>query len=58
MLSGNGMSSDKGVNDPALGEYEKAVERDTFLSPEAAKGFGLIDEVVTSRPLSDDDDDE
>ena len=35
---------------------EKALERDNFLSPDEAKEFGLIDEVVTSRPETDDDD--
>lgn len=34
---------------------EEALERDRFLSPEDAKEFGLIDEVVSSRPISDDD---
>ncbi len=34
---------------------EKSVERDKFLSAEEAKDFGLIDEVITSRPPSDDD---
>lgn len=34
---------------------EEAVERDNFLSPEEAKAFGLIDEVVTSRPIPEDD---
>ena len=29
---------------------EEAMERDKFLSPEEAKAFGLIDEVVTTRP--------
>ncbi len=29
---------------------EKAVERDTFMSPEEAKAFGLVDEVVSERP--------
>ena len=29
---------------------EDAMERDKFLSPEEAKAFGLIDEVVVSRP--------
>lgn len=29
---------------------ENAMERDTFMSPEEAKEFGLIDEVVVSRP--------
>jgi ATP-dependent Clp protease protease subunit len=35
---------------------EEAVERDNFLSPDEAKAFGLIDEVVSSRPVTDDDD--
>lgn len=39
----------------SLDAIEKAVERDTFLSPDDAKSFGLIDEVVTSRPPTDDD---
>ena len=29
---------------------EDAIDRDKFLSPEEAKTFGLIDEVVTARP--------
>jgi ATP-dependent Clp protease, protease subunit len=37
---------------------EEAVERDNFLSPEEAKVFGLIDEVVSSRPVTDDDETE
>jgi ATP-dependent Clp protease, protease subunit len=32
-----------------------AVERDKFLSPLEAKEFGLIDEVVVSRPAREDD---
>jgi ATP-dependent Clp protease protease subunit len=32
-----------------------AVERDNFLSPAQAKDFGLIDEVVVSRPPREDD---
>jgi ATP-dependent Clp protease protease subunit len=35
-----------------------AVERDYFMSPEEAKEFGVIDEVVTSRPPVPDDDDD
>jgi len=42
----------------SLDVIEEAVERDNFLSPEEAKEFGLIDEVVTSRPVTDDDEDE
>ena len=34
---------------------EKAVERDNFMSGEQAKEFGLIDEVVAKREVSDDD---
>ncbi len=34
---------------------EKNMERDKFLSAEEAKEFGLIDEVITSRPPADDD---
>ncbi len=33
---------------------ETAVERDRFMSPEEAKTFGIVDEVVTSRPRPDD----
>ncbi len=36
---------------------EEAVERDRFMSPVEAKEFGLIDEVVSSRPLSEDEND-
>lgn len=32
-------------------EIEDAMERDKFFVPEAAKEFGLIDEVVNSRPV-------
>ena len=37
---------------------EEAVERDNFLSPDEAKEFGLIDEVVTSRPVLEEDETE
>jgi ATP-dependent Clp protease protease subunit len=33
-----------------LEKVEQALERDKFMSPEEAKTFGIIDEVVTSRP--------
>jgi len=33
-----------------LNVIEDALERDRFMSPEEAKEFGLIDEVVTNRP--------
>ncbi len=35
-----------------LKTIESAVERDRFFSPEEATEFGLIDEVVTERPVS------
>jgi ATP-dependent Clp protease protease subunit len=38
-----------------LDMIEKSVERDKFLSPDEAKAFGLIDEVVTSRPPRPED---
>jgi ATP-dependent Clp protease protease subunit len=41
-----------------LKEIEDAVERDNFLSPPEAVEFGLIDEVVTKRPVEDDDGDQ
>lgn len=33
-----------------LETIEQAVERDRFMSPEEAKAFGLIDEVIVQRP--------
>ena len=43
-----------------IATIEKNVERDNYMSAEAAKEFGLIDEVVASRPAvpGDDDDEE
>ena len=35
-----------------LTEIEDAMDRDKFLTPEEAKAFGLVDEVVTTRPTS------
>ncbi|MBF0128399.1 MAG: ATP-dependent Clp endopeptidase proteolytic subunit ClpP [Alphaproteobacteria bacterium] len=37
-----------------LDVVERAVERDNFMTPEEAKAFGLIDEVVTKRPGEED----
>ena len=37
-----------------LEAIEKAVERDRFMSPEEAKEFGLIDQVMSHRPAPDD----
>lgn len=36
-----------------LDTIESAMERDKFMSPEEAKAFGLIDEVVEKRPGAD-----
>jgi len=36
---------------------EDAMERDRFLAPSEAKEFGIVDEVVSSRPDTGDDDD-
>ncbi len=35
----------------SLKQIEKIMERDTFMSPDEAKEMGLIDEVVSKRPL-------
>ncbi|APX88863.1 ATP-dependent Clp protease proteolytic subunit [Brevirhabdus pacifica] len=37
-----------------LEEVEKALERDNFMEAQAAKDWGLIDEIVESRPRGDD----
>ena len=38
-----------------LSKIEQAMDRDRFMTPEEAKDFGLIDEVVTERPRPADD---
>lgn len=38
-----------------LDVIQKAMERDKFMTSEEAKEFGLIDEVVVSRPVVEDD---
>ena len=38
-----------------LSVIEEAMERDRFMAPEDAKEFGLIDEVVVSRPIPEDE---
>jgi len=40
-----------------LSIIEKALERDTFLTAEAAKDFGLVDEVIQKRPETGKDSD-
>jgi ATP-dependent Clp protease, protease subunit len=37
-----------------LDKVEESMERDNFMTPEKAKEFGLIDEVVNKRPSTDD----
>ena len=37
-----------------LAIIEKSMERDNFMSPEKAMGFGLIDEVIEKRPSEDE----
>jgi ATP-dependent Clp protease protease subunit len=37
-----------------LDKIEESMERDNFMTPEKAKEFGLIDEVVDKRPSTDD----
>jgi ATP-dependent Clp protease protease subunit len=39
-----------------LSKIETAMDRDRFMTPEEAKEFGLIDEVVTERPRPADED--
>ena len=38
-----------------LDVIEAAMDRDKFLSPEEAKEFGLVDEIVVQRPVSEDE---
>lgn len=40
-----------------IATIESAVERDKFMTPEEGKEFGLIDEVVKSRPVQASDED-
>ncbi len=40
----------------SLDEIEKALDRDSYLSADEAKEFGLIDEVVAARPAQEGDD--
>ena len=53
-----GQASDIEHTGQKLSVIEEAVDRDRFMSPVEALEFGLIDEVVTSRPPLDDDDDD
>lgn len=38
----------------SLSVIEAAVERDRFMSPEEAKEFGIVDEVILSRPRTEE----
>ena len=38
-----------------LDEIERRMDRDTFLSADEAKQFGLIDEVFDKRPVPSDE---
>lgn len=40
-----------------LDTIEKSVDRDRFMSPDEAKTFGIVDEVVSQRPLPNGEDD-
>ena len=40
-----------------IDKIAEALERDNFMNPDDAKSFGLIDEVVATRPAPDDEDD-
>ncbi len=39
-----------------LSKIEENMDRDKFMTPEAAQEFGIIDEVIESRPAAKDDD--
>ncbi len=41
-----------------LTEIEDALERDKFMTPQEAKSFGLVDEIVASRPRPEGEDKE
>ena len=38
-----------------LSSIEENMDRDKFMTPEAAKEFGIIDEVIASRPALEDE---
>ena len=39
----------------SMDKIEKSVDRDTFMTPEVAKEFGLIDDIQTHRPRPEED---
>ncbi len=38
-----------------LSKIEDSMDRDTFMTPQEAKTYGIIDDVITNRPAADDD---
>ena len=38
-----------------MDKIEKSVDRDTFMTPEVAKEFGLIDDIIEKRPRPEDE---
>ena len=40
-----------------LDEIERVMDRDTFFDVETAKEFGVIDEILTKRPIPSDEED-
>ena len=40
----------------SLAKIEEYMDRDTFMTPEEAKTFGIIDDVIANRPVSDEND--
>ena len=38
-----------------LSKIEETMDRDTFMTPEEAKSYGIIDEVIVNRPATEDD---
>jgi len=49
----NGIYAERTGQDIAT--IEKAMDRDNFMTAEAAKAFGLVDQVMANRPASADD---
>lgn len=41
-----------------VAKIAKDTDRDFFLSPQEAKDYGLVDEIVTKPPIDDEDDDD
>ncbi|MDP6271524.1 MAG: ATP-dependent Clp endopeptidase proteolytic subunit ClpP [Alphaproteobacteria bacterium] len=41
-----------------LDSIESTMDRDTFMTPDAAKEFGLVDDIVSNRPELDEEEDD